>query len=219
MFLFRKSKKLSKTANSNSFQLKNLLKLILLLSLIILFLIYFPVVKEEILYFFNKPDFTRSVSLTKKANKNVIKPVNNQFAIVIPKINVNSSVVENVSPFNSEEYQTALTKGVAHSITSAVPGKGQNVFIFAHSAGNFYYANRFNAIFYLIHKLDLNDNIYIIYKGKKHHYQVKKKIIVDSKRTDYLYPQFSNNESLTLMTCWPPGTTLKRLIVVANIVE
>jgi len=40
------------------------------------------------------------------------------------------------------------------------------------------------------------------------------KEIVDPTRVEFLTRK-SNREFLTLQTCWPPGTTLKRLLVFA----
>ena len=111
----------------------------------------------------------------------------------------------------------ALTKGIAHAKNSALPehaNKG-TVFLFAHSAGNFYEANRYNAIFYLLSKLEKKDPIYVFYNEKKYSYYVTETKIVDENQVQYI----SNNapkEQLILMTCWPAGTSLKRLLVFAQ---
>lgn len=143
-----------------------------------------------------------------------ITPVNTDFSIVIPKINANALVVKNVDPFNSQIYQQALTKGVAHAKGTSTPDKPGNTFIFAHSAGNWYQANQFNAVFYLLNKLVGGDEIIVYYQNQKYEYIVQETKLVDSKNTSYMSIN-SPQPQLTLMTCWPPGTTLKRLIVIA----
>jgi Sortase (surface protein transpeptidase) len=55
----------------------------------------------------------------------------------------------------------------------------------------------------------------IFYKGQRFVYKVIGKKIVDPKQVEYLTRK-SNKEFLTLQTCWPPGTTLKRLLVFAT---
>jgi len=54
----------------------------------------------------------------------------------------------------------------------------------------------------------------IFYKGQRFVYKVIDKKIVDPEQVEYLTRK-TNKEFLTLQTCWPPGTTLKRLLVFA----
>ena len=184
--------------------------LFLFFAVAIVFKIYFPLAKAEIVY-----QATKSSPLNEE-----IKPVNTDFSIVIPKIKVNANVVKNVDPFDSHIYQKALTKGVAHAKGSGLPGFPGNTFIFAHSAINWYQANQYNAIFYLTSKLEPGDEIFIYYKGSKYQYNVTEKKIVKGTDTSYLTNSLNstsqNTSSLTLMTCWPPGSNLDRLIILAN---
>lgn len=145
----------------------------------------------------------------------IIKPTNTEFGVVIPKINANAPIISNVDPNNQKEYQVALSKGIAHAEGSALPSQTGNVFLFAHSAGNFWEANRFNAVFYLLNKLEAEDEIYVYYKEKKYEYRVTKKRIVLPSEVSFLSKDYDAN-SLVLMTCWPPGTTLKRVIIEAQ---
>jgi len=165
---------------------------------------FYPVAKAEISY-----QITRSAPL----NSEII-PIDPNFTIIIPKINVNTKVIKNVNPFNSTEYQIALTHGVAHARGSALPGFPGNVFIFAHSATDWYQANQYNAVFYLINKLESGDQIIIYYQGSKYIYSVNQKKIVNGNEISYL-TGLVTDKTLTLMTCWPPGTTLKRLVITA----
>jgi len=54
----------------------------------------------------------------------------------------------------------------------------------------------------------------IFYKGQRFVYKVIDKKIVDPNQVEYLTRK-SKKEFLTLQTCWPPGTTFKRLLVFA----
>jgi len=188
----------------------------LLIGLIIFGGIFYPVIFQELAYRFSPPNSGAVVSIGKEVKPNIIHPVDEKFGIVIPKIGANSKVIAHVSAYNEKEYQVALTKGVAQARDTAYPGEYGNTFIFAHSAANWYEANRYNAIFYLLTKLEKKDIIYLFYKGQKYVYTVSAKKLVDSNALDYL-KQDHTKKTLTLMTCWPPGTTLKRLIVTAEI--
>ena len=52
-----------------------------------------------------------------------------------------------------------MSEGVAQAKGTAVPGEEGNVFIFSHSGSDFYQADRFNAVFYLLDKLGKGDQI------------------------------------------------------------
>jgi sortase A len=195
-----------KKENKKHFSLPLIVGLILIfVSLTIPLKTFAPVIKSEIKYHINQP---------KKDTE--ITPINTDFSIVIPKIGANTAVVDNVDPFNSQIYQQALAHGVARASTSTTPNNSGNVFIFAHSAGNWYQANQYNAVFYLLNKLKYADPIYIYYQNKKYTYTVTEIKTVDPKDTTYLSANSAQNQ-LTLMTCWPPGTTIKRLLVIAKL--
>lgn len=190
--------------------------LLIFLALTFFIITFFPAFKAEIGYLFSfKKNLPVLVSTEKPIKTDFIKPVNEEFGIVVPRIMANAAVIANVSPFNEKEYQLALTKGVAQARDTVLPGQKGNIFIFAHSAGDFYNANRYNAIFYLLNKMKKNDPIYLIYKGTKLKYSVKEVKTVAADELSYL-KKTNYEKSLTLMTCWPPGTTLKRLLVIAE---
>lgn len=167
--------------------------------------IYGPLVRQEV----------EQVYRTSQPINTKIAPVDTEFGIIISKIGANSAVIENVDPTNSLLYQLALSKGVAHAMGSALPGQPGTVFIFAHSSLNFYEAKKYNSVFYLLHWLKPADEIGIVYRRQLYRYQVTEVKQVESSKVEYLY-QYQPEERLILMTCWPPGTTLKRLLVVAK---
>jgi sortase A len=142
-------------------------------------------------------------------------PKDPQFSIVVPKIGANAKIIANVDAAEEEVYLNALNKGVAHTLGTAFPGEGGHVFLFAHSTDYFWNVGSYNAIFYLLNKLEIKDEINIYYKGQRYVYQVIGKQVVDPSKVEYLTRK-TNKEFLTLQTCWPPGTTLKRLLVFAT---
>lgn len=180
---------------------------VIALSLVIFILIFYPVIKAELNYQIHQN--SKAVQ-TKK-----IEPIDIQFGIVIPKIGANAKVIANIDPFNEREYQVALTGGVAHARGTVYPGEVGNIFIFSHSSVNFYQAQRYNSIFYLLDKMNKDDEILLYYKGKTFKYKVTDKKIVDASAIQYL-KSLGFDKTVTLMTCWPPGTTFKRLLIIAK---
>jgi len=209
--------------NPSSFLIKLGVYLILL-SLILFIVVFYPLVISELKFTLLKPNENVKVIIENKEPENVkakkyyVKPTDSEFGIVIPKIGANSAVVANVSPYDSKIYQTALTKGVAHAEGTVFPGQVGNTFIFSHSSVNVYDANRYNSVFYLLRKLSADDNFYLTYQETVYKYKVFDKKIVEATEIDYLNPNTQKKQA-TLMTCWPPGTTLKRLVILGELVE
>ncbi len=181
--------------------------LAIITSGIIFILTFYPLLRVELTYDLQ----TISKPLTKP-----LEPVDTDFGIVIPKIAANAQVVPNIDPYDSGAYQLALTQGVAQAKGTVFPGQTGNLFIFSHSSVNFYEAVRFNSIFYLLDKLEKGDEIDLYYQKEKFKYVVTEKKLVDPSEVKYLSGA-STKKTVTLMTCWPPGTTFKRLIVVGEI--
>ena len=201
------SKNLRKTNKDKKvFPIISLIGVVLvIIALFIPIKTYAPVLEAEIIYRLNK----------KTDQPKEFTPIDPQFSIIIPKISANAKVIRNVNPYEPKEYQKALTQGVAHASGTATPDQSGNVFIFAHSATNWYQANQYNAVFYLLNKLVAGDSIIVYFNNIPYNYSVDEIKFVKPTEVDYLSNQLNTNQ-LTLMTCWPPGTTLKRLIVVAT---
>lgn len=150
------------------------------------------------------------------AQVETITPVNTEFALVIPKIAANSPILPNIHPGDEREYLSALQRGVAHAAGTNFPGSGGHVFLFAHSTDYIWNVDAYNAVFYLLYKLEPGDEIYLDHQGRRYVYVMESNIVVDPDRVEYLTRE-TNDEFLTLQTCWPPGTTLKRLLVFAKL--
>ncbi len=137
------------------------------------------------------------------------------FSIVIPKINAMAKIISQVNPDNEKEYRAALMKGVAHSYGTGFPGTNSTIFLFAHSTNTLANVSKYNAVFYELKDLEPGDKIIVFFSGFKYTYTVTEKQTVGAKDTDWL-TEDTGEERLVLSTCWPPGTTLKRLIVIAK---
>jgi len=144
----------------------------------------------------------------------ILRPQDPNFGIIIPKINANSRVIANVDPADEKVYLKALKRGVAHALGTAFPGQGKHIFLFAHSTDYIWNVGTYNAVFYLLYKLKVGDEIDLFYKGQRYVYRMTGRKLVNPSQVEYLTAK-TNKEFLTLETCWPPGTTLKRLLIFA----
>lgn len=155
-------------------------------------------------------------SIIKGDKEQVLSVKDTDFSIVIPKIGASEKVIANVDPSNEKEYKKALLEGVAHAKGSSLPGLNGTTYIFAHSADSFWNVGRYNAVFYLLKEVQPGDQVIIVFQGKRYNYKVTDKKIVDPSETSYLQANIGKGEQLILQTCWPPGTTFKRLLVFAK---
>lgn len=147
----------------------------------------------------------------------VLIPKDTQFSIVIPKIGASAKVFPNINSSDQEEFLPILQQGVAHAKGTVFPGQKGNVYLFAHSTDNFWDVGRYNAIFYLLKDLAIGDDVVIFFENLRHNYKVVESKIVDAEDVSYIVDsQKKGEEQLILQTCWPPGTTWKRLIVIAE---
>lgn len=177
-------------------------------GLAIIFMIYSPIIRQEMRY---RTLQTQSHSQVESE----IIPQSIDFGLVIAKIGVNTKVFKQVDPNNPAEYLPLLAQGVAQAVGSVFPGQEGTVFLFAHSADSPLNVTRYNAVFYLLNKLAAGDEIEIYYHGLKHVYRVTdKKIIAPELVGEYW--AYEEERRLVLQTCHPPGTTVNRLLIIAE---
>lgn len=148
-----------------------------------------------------------------------ITPTDNR--LIIPRINQNIPVVR-VSSENllkrdwnalEKQMQKALRDGVVHYPGTALPGQGGNTVITGHSSYFPWDPGRFKDVFALLHDVVVGDEIVVFYEQKKYIYKISSIKVVLPKDLEALKP--ASSEQLTLITCTPVGTNLKRLIVTA----
>lgn len=155
-------------------------------------------------------------SLFVNSNQVVMIPKDTNFSVLIPKIGANAEVIANVDPSNEKEYLDALKKGVAHAKGTVFPGMQGTTYLFAHSTDSFLDVSRYNAIFFLLKDLVPGDAVSVFFANKRYDYTVEKTVIIDPTDVSYLTNAQNTSEQLILQTCWPPGTTFKRLLVIAK---
>lgn len=148
-----------------------------------------------------------------------IAPSDNR--IIIPDINQNvpivgvssKSLIERDWQALEQEMQAALQNGVVHYPGTSLPGQTGNVVVTGHSSYFPWDPGRFKDVFALLHDIELEDQIVIYYNQEKYVYVVSDiKVVLPE---DIAVLKQTPNDQLTLITCTPVGTNLKRLIVTA----
>ncbi|MGI6423585.1 MAG: sortase [Candidatus Dojkabacteria bacterium] len=195
---------------------------LLLLGLTALLLTFWSVISVYISHVLSPTPSTSVVEIAKNSSE-ITKEVDSQtekvfvdpeFGLYIPKLKTNCSIAENVDPFDKDRYTSALRSKIAHAKGTSVPNKSGNVFLFGHSAANFYERHDRLVYFYLLRELSKGDEIFLSYKGVIYKYVVDELKTVSPEDTKYL-KNYSEKDTLTLMTCYPPGADWKRTVVIA----
>ena len=115
------------------------------------------------------------------------------------------------------EIQDALRGGVVSFPGTAQPGEKGNAFITGHSSYYPIFPGRYKDVFALLPKIEIGEEIQVWQGQRKFIYRVSEKREVSPAATDVLNE--TDDSRLTLMTCTPLGTTLRRLIVTAQLEE
>lgn len=112
-----------------------------------------------------------------------------------------------------------LRKGVVRYPGTARPGEAGNVFIFGHSSNYPWVKSIYNDVFALLDELQTGDEITVYYFQKKYTYIVTDRATVKPGDVKALEARDPTKKELTLMTCWPVGTTLERILIFAELKE
>ena len=142
--------------------------------------------------------------------------------IIIPRINKNVPIV-GVSTENlinrdwaglEADIQAALQLGVVHYPGTAEAGETGNVVITGHSSYFPWDPGRFKDVFALLHEIVVGDEVIVYRDQKPYRYRVYNTRVVTPDQVEVLTQE--GEDRLTLITCTPVGTNLKRLIVLAE---
>ena len=137
--------------------------------------------------------------------------------LIIPKINVDTPVFYDI-PTTKQAQDKAMEDGVAHFAipgANSHPGQIGNTVLSGHSSNDVFAAGDYKFIFMQLDKLQVGDTIYANYEGTRYTYIVTKKREVSPSDVSALIYETSKPE-MTLITCTPLGTALRRLLVTAE---
>lgn len=174
-------------------------------SLTILLLGLFALAALGIVLFSSKSETT---NLPSRTNRTAAAQT---YRLNVPKLGVNAPMINNVSGADEAIYLQAIEKGVAHFAGTPLPGEGGNTVIFGHSA---YFKNKpgaYKEVFKSLDQLKAGDTVAISRGRLFWRYKVTESKIVEP--DDLSVIQAAGQPTLTLITCWPPGTIEKRYVV------
>jgi len=133
-----------------------------------------------------------------------------EFTLTIPKLDIQKAKVK----VDSTRFDISLS----HFPGTALPGEIGNSFITGHSVlPQFADPQNYKTIFTKLADLEIGDDVYIQINDQNLHFMVQYAKIVSPRDTSVLLPISATGRNLTLMTCVPPGTSTKRLVVITSL--
>lgn len=132
--------------------------------------------------------------------------------VIIPKINVEIPVVYGMDTVNEDAVENSLENGVVHYATTPMPGQHGNAVFFGHSSNNILNHGHYKFAFVLLHELQVGDTFMLTKNSVRYTYRIYDRKVVDPDQVSVL-GDAAKPDSATLITCDPPGTSLKRLVV------
>jgi len=133
------------------------------------------------------------------------------YTLTIPKLKIDQAIVQ----IGGED----LMKSLVQYPGTSLPGQYGNAVVFGHSVlPQFFNPKNYKTIFSTLPTIEKGDEIFIDFDGVLYKYQVINLREVSPEDVTVLEQRY-DSEYLSLITCAPPGTYLRRLIVTAKLMR
>lgn len=173
-----------------------------------------PLEKAEV-----KPDkgiLPLNVWIASYDNRIQIPSLNVDAPLVLPKLGLDALKGQDWKTLE-DQIRSSLREGVVYYPGTAEPGRKGNFFVTGHSSNYFWEISQYNTVFALLPKIGEGADVYVTYNQNHYHYRVASKREVSPNDVSIL--KQGDGYNMTLMTCTPVGTSLKRLVVSAYLVK
>jgi len=132
-----------------------------------------------------------------------------QYSLAIPKLGISSAIV------STTDYD--LDHHLVNYGGTAIPPDTGNAIVFGHSTlPQLFDVTNYKTIFANAYKLGVGDEIIATVDHVSYRYVIKTILVVNPTDTS-IFSQNFDTPYLTLVTCTPPGTTWRRLILRAEL--
>lgn len=214
---------------------KKLAFLFMLVGLIFFSFVFFPILKFQLQYALNFRQMINPLSLRSYNGTQNILGATADYTQISNWFVANSSDTNQI--FSNDNHSTYslsipklkikkatvtvgsmdLKKSLIQYPQTALPGQLGNAVIFGHSVlPQFFNSNNYLTIFSTLYRLKQGDEIIIDYDSVQYKYIIDEMFEVKPTDLSVLEQRF-DQKNITLITCSPPGTYLRRLIIKASL--
>lgn len=162
----------------------------------------------------NNSEIDLWIEITPYENRIIIPTIGKN----IPLIDIKQQKVEWIDELN-DIFMKELENGVIRYPGSAKPWEEGNSFIFGHSSNFPWMQWEYNDVFSLLDHVTYDDEVVVYYGQEKHTYKIRTKDVISPGDVSVLKDDGNDKSKLTLMTCWPIGTTLNRLVLTGDLIS
>lgn len=139
-----------------------------------------------------------------------------EYELWVTELGIKVPIILDVPGTDERAYLDALKHGVAQYAGTPKPGNPGNSFIFGHSSYFDGAEGEYNQIFERLNELSKNETFTIHHQTETYTYRVFQSAQIRDDDFTVLDQPDGEQEIVTLMTCWPPGTIAKRWVVQAE---
>lgn len=147
--------------------------------------------------------------------------------LIIPAIGVdvpllNPSYDKPIDQLTTDDFDAELYNGVIKYPTTPPPNTDNtdaHTMIFGHTSYEFYRSNPYGTVLKDIPKLQVGDEIKTVWNGQMQIYRVVEKKVIRPQQIPQVYEQYSDGHHLSLIGCYPIGTTTNRIVIVTEKVQ
>lgn len=155
--------------------------------------------------------FTPESAIATNTDNNLSQSEVSSYHLSIPVLKIKDALVE----IGGKD----LKKSLIQYPQTALPGQAGNTVVFGHSVlPQFFNPSSYMTILSTLYRLKIGDEIFVDYDNIKYKYLVEEMFEVQPTDLSILEQRF-DGRFFTLVTCSPPGTYLRRLVIKAKIVE
>jgi LPXTG-site transpeptidase (sortase) family protein len=157
---------------------------------------------------------TESDNLATSTTDLEVEVVSKENQIEIPKLEITVPLIVDET-LDDEGVYESLDTGVVFYPSSVLPGQPGQTIILGHSAPENWPHIKYDWVFSKISELETGDEIIVIYNNKEYTYLVTKTVFFEKGQEVSTDLTNSKTSSIILISCWPPGTDIRRIGVEA----
>ncbi len=136
-------------------------------------------------------------------------------SIIISKLGVKAPLLW-ASGTTQKQLNESLNQGVILYPGSALPGQNGEVVLSGHSSIFPWVKTQYGQVFTLLDKLQAGDTVSLVYNHRQYDYQITGQEVLNPNQIKI---SDTDQPVLKLTTCWPIGTSAKRLVVYGELIR